>query len=246
MGTNPLSRFAFLDASRGVAILLMVIYHFSYDLDYFHFVDWDLYNSPYWIHFRSLIVTLFISIAGISLALACRHTLITTAYLRRLSLLIACALLISIVSYLMFQHRYIFFGILHFIAVASILGLLFVRRFWLSLSVGVLCLFVGGWVQHPLFNQPSLQWFGLMTHKPRTEDYVPLLPWFGVFLIGIACGEQLQRLTKTLKRFTQTMQQTGHPLLIWLGKRSLWIYLLHQPLLMGVLWLGMTIKRLFG
>ncbi|ALG68914.1 DUF1624 domain-containing protein [Beggiatoa leptomitoformis] len=239
MLATPATRFSLIDASRGFAIVLMVIYHACYDLNYFHFVDWNLYESPFWVNFRTFIVTLFIGIAGISLSLACRQSVLSLTYLRRLGLLILCALLISAVSFALFHQRYIFFGILHFMVVASIIGLAFVHRAWLSLGVGIICLLMGLLIQHPVFNQPSLQWAGLMTHKPHTEDYVPFLPWFGVFLLGMFIGERGQNFLSIYNK----LDYVGQPLLCWLGKRSLWIYLVHQPLLMGILFLVAQLKR---
>jgi uncharacterized membrane protein len=83
--------------------------------------------------------------------------------------------------------------VLHFFLLASLLGLAFMRLYWANLGLGSLLVLAGITLQHPLFDQPGLQWVGLMTHKPITEDYVPLLPGFGVFLLGMFLGKSFLR-----------------------------------------------------
>lgn len=236
-------RYPAVDALRGLAILLMVAYHFSYDLDHFGLAQFDFSHQPFWLMSRNLIVSLFLLTVGISLTLATSNGFRPRPYFRRLGLLVLFAALVTLVSYWMFSSRYIFFGILHFIAVASVLGLLFLRFYWLNLLLGVLLLVLGFTYQHPFFNHPMLQWVGMMTYKPPTEDYVPLLPWFGLVLIGIFVGKyffQRQHLP-ALSRW-----QTVHPfsrLLTFGGRHSLAIYMLHQPVLMGALWLVLTLRQ---
>jgi uncharacterized membrane protein len=137
---------------------------------------------------------------------------------------------VSLGSYLMFPQSFIFFGILHFILVASLTGRLFVRFHYLTLAAALLVLAVGIGFSDPLFNSPALQWLGLMTYKPVTEDYVPFFPWFGVLLTGIFAGRlifsqpQPAWLTSPLTRMQPLAQA---------GRHSLAIYLLHQPVLLG-------------
>ncbi len=220
-----------VDAWRGIACILMIVYHFCYDLNYLKIVSFDFYYHPFWLNLRTLIVSLFIGIMGISLQLALVYEFNRTAFLKRLSLLLASAFFISLVSFILFQHRFIFFGILHFIAVASILGLLFKRWLWFNVVTGCSLLVIGINVQHPVFNQPILQWIGLMTHKPATEDYVPLLPWFGVVLLGMALGKILHN----SGCIYGTNRLWGRRL-AWMGRHSLLIYMLHQPIILGGLW----------
>ncbi len=230
-------RYPIIDVLRGLAILMMFSYHFSFDLNYFGFMQQDFYHNPFWLNYRTLIVSLFLSLVGVSLSLATRHGFKTHAYFRRLGLLIFFASLVSIVTYIQFSDRMIFFGILHFIALASVLGLLFTRFYWLNLVLGTGLIILGNQVQNAVFNQPWLQWIGLMTHKPFTEDYVPLLPWFGVVLLGIFIGKLVfqQQPQAWLQNW-----QSQHPLMRTLrfgGRHSLLIYMLHQPVFMGLLYL---------
>jgi len=171
------------------------------------------------------------------------------AFVRRLLQVVGCAALVSISSYMMFPKSMIFFGILHFIAAASVLGLLFYRWFWVNLAMGVALIVVGLTVQHPWFDQPGWQWIGLMTHKPLTEDYVPLLPWFGVVLLGLFVGKWIFSTPPVAGPFTEWAGSLGKSLVQWQGKsrlsrllifggrHSLPIYMLHQPVFFAILYL---------
>lgn len=233
--TRP--RFQLVDVARGIAIVMMFIYHFSFDLNYFNFIEQDFYRDPFWINFRIVIVSTFLAVVGISLYLAHHKHFNQRGFIKRLAILIACAALVSLSSYLMFPRSTIFFGILHFIAAASLLGVLFVRFYWLNLILGAGIILISMFYQHPVFNHPLLQWIGLMTHKPVTEDYVPLLPWFGVVLIGIFFA----RWAYTHGNFTALSRWQSHTVvargLQFAGRHSLLIYMLHQPLFIGSLYL---------
>lgn len=241
--TPPRSRYPVVDVIRGSAIALMFSYHFCFDLNYFGLTRFNFNYSPFWLSFRAVIVSLFLGTVGISLHLATRRGLNRRRYLQRLGLLLVFAGLISVVSYVMFPHSMIFFGILHFIALASILGLAFTRLHWLNLVLGTACLALGLWYQHPFFDQPAWQWFGLMTHKPITEDYVPVLPWFGVVLIGMFLGQTLfHGRDADAPAFVRWRAERALPRVLALGGRhSLIIYMLHQPVFMGVLYVTLTL-----
>jgi len=233
------ARYPLVDALRGTAVLLMVIYHFSFDLNYFKQVHFDFYHDPFWLGFRTLIVSLFLLLVGVSLHLATRFGLDRRRYLRRLALLACCALLVSLGSYLVFPASMIYFGILHFIFFASLLGLVMLRFYWINLIAGLGLIMLGWRFQHPLFDLPALQWIGLMTHKPITEDYVPLLPWFGVVMIGLFLGRKFFNGSWVpVGRWQGRWQQA----LMLGGRHSLLIYMIHQPLLFGLLYLLIELR----
>ena len=231
------SRYQLIDILRGVAIVLMVFYHFCYDLTYFQLVIFDFYRDPFWLNLRTLIVSLFLGLVGVSLVLATEHGIDKRRYFKRLGLLLLFALAITLSSYVMFPGRTIVFGILHFIAFASVAGLLFVRWPRVSLLVGIGIIALDRIYQDAFFNQPWVHWLGLMTHKPATEDYVPVIPWFGVVLIGIFIGHQLRH--HLAFGFIKTWQSSAHLArgLALAGRHSLLIYVLHQPIMIGSLWL---------
>jgi uncharacterized membrane protein len=225
-------RLVLIDSLRGVAIVLMVVFHFCYDLSYFGLADFDFYHDSFWLSARTFILSSFLFLVGVSLMLASGRGLNIRRYLYRLSYIVAAALLVSLATWWSFGDRFVFFGVLHFIALASVLGLLFVRAGWFNLLLGVALIVVGSRYQSAWFDEYGRRWIGRMTHKPATEDYVPLLPWFGVVLLGMAS-------TPWLKRLAERCRAVGNKRLIaglaFSGRHSLLIYLLHQPFLMGLL-----------
>ncbi len=240
-GRSP--RFAAIDLLRGCAVVLMVSYHFCFDLNYYGWIQVNFNGAPFWLTSRAFIVSLFLGVSGISLVLANRNDIDWRAWLRRLGILAGCAALVSVASYALFPKSWIFFGVLHFVAVASVLGLAFLRWPRLALVTGIILLAVGLTVQLPFFDQPGLQWLGLMTYKPITEDYVPLLPWFGVVLIGLFLGRLVLREKRLAPIMAWKPKGASGRSLTFVGGHSLLIYMLHQPLFMGVLYLIKLLVR---
>ena len=225
-----MSRLHYLDVTRGFSIVLMVIYHFSFDLDNFNYIQIDMDNSLLWQGFRVIIVTLFLTTMGISLALTHSRNnkgICWSCMKKRTLFLGVASILVSVGSYLQFPQTWIYFGILHFILFASWLGLLFVGKPWLSLITAIIVL-VGywtGWLHtHALFD---------LVHQPLhlpvhyTEDMVNIFPWFTPVLIGIFIVAKGWHLLPHLNpSFISTK-------LSFMGRHSLIIYLIHQPILFG-------------
>lgn len=229
-------RLVIVDVMRGVAIALMVIFHFCFDLAYFRYAGFDFYQDAFWLNFRTLILSLFLFLVGVSLVLSTQRGINVRRFTQRLLRIVGAALLVSAATWWMFGDRFVYFGVLHFIALASVLGLLFVRKPVVALILGIALLVAGNTVQYPGFDQPGLRWIGLMTHKPATEDYVPLVPWFGVVLAGIFAARVLLQ-KRRLERLDSMLPAGAAPvrLLAFSGRHSLLIYLLHQPVLFGFL-----------
>ena len=227
-------RLGAIDIARGVALLAMVVYHASWDLTFLGLARFDLLTDPLWLAARTLILGSFLLLAGVSLVLATDRDPTRQGFrrrfARRLMTLVLAAAAVSAVSYAMFPESPIFFGVLHHIAVASVLGLAFLRLPWPALLVlGAAVIIVGETVASPLFDEPWLRWIGLMTFEPESNDYVPLFPWFGAVLFGIAFG-RLWRPQEA--RAPRRALGRGFA---WAGRHSLAIYLIHQPLLFGAL-----------
>lgn len=243
MAHDKKQRIILIDLLRGMAIAMMFTYHFCFDLNYFGYVSIRFNSDPFWLNFRALIVSLFLGVMGFSLYLAHHKGWHRRAWAKRFGLLVLAALAVSLSSYLMYPASFIFFGILHFIAVASLLGLAFIKLGPLNLVPGILILLIGNHYSNPVFNQPALQWLGMMTHGPITEDYVPLFPWFGMVLVGIG----LAAWSKNRPQIWQTLHwQNQHPLVNTLtlaGRHSLLLYLLHQPIFLGLLYLLTTLIK---
>ncbi len=234
-----------IDAWRGLAIVLMISYHLCFDLNYFGVLRADFNRDPLWLASRSLIVTMFLALVGISLVLSAQREPVLRRFGYRQLRIGACALLVSAASYAMFPSTLIFFGILHFIFVASLIGMILLRQ-GVPASVygvaGALAIAAALQWSAPVFDLAPLQWVGFMTHKPATEDYVPLFPWIGVVLLGMAAAQLLQnRLVPKLGESpARGVAVPQNPVLragTWMGRHSLAIYMLHQPILLGLLYL---------
>ena len=234
---HPVSvrRYVWVDIARGFAIALMFVYHFTFDLNYFGVVAFDFNNDLRWLGFRAVIVSLFSGLVGIGLVLGPGRKLDWRRYGKRLVAIGACAALASVGSYFMFPKTFIFFGILHFIFVASVLGLAFLRFTWLNLILGAAMIVFGATLKLTFFDQPALQWIGMMTHKPLTEDYVPLLPWFGAVLIGMFLARRAEARGWFEKYSEVEFRNPIAKLLVFAGRHSLIIYMLHQPIFIGLL-----------
>ena len=229
---EPLTRIRAIDALRGAAICMMIVYHAAFDLNWFHIISADFNHDRFWLSFRDLIVSSFLLLVGVSLVLASRAGISPKRFWNRIALVGACAILVTVGSYVTFPKTFITFGILHCIVVSSILGWPLVRFPRAALMVGIVVIVAGVATGLPMFDLPLLNWVGLMTHKPATEDYVPLLPWFGVVLVGISIGWWL------LKRRMHDLRQISRASpkwLTWVGRHSLLVYMIHQPIMMGLL-----------
>jgi len=223
-----------LDALRGLAMLWMAAYHYLFDLNHFGYLvpRQDFYHAPLWTLQRTCILSLFLLCAGLGQAAAQAAALPAARFWRRWAQVVACALLVSAGSALMFPKSWIYFGVLHGIAL-----MLLVARWAAPLGRGLLPLAALAialplFVQHPFFDTPLTNWVGLVSRKPVTEDYVPLLPWLGVLLFGLAAGQWL--LARHRAWFTASLPPMLVPL-ARLGRWPLTFYMLHQPLFLGLL-----------
>lgn len=223
-----------VDVLRGSALVLMFVYHFAFDLRFYRVIAADFEHDPFWLGFRALIVCAFMTLVGVSLVLADRAGATPAHFRKRVAVIAACALAASAGSWLLFPRSFIYFGILHCIAVASVLAWPLVRHPHAALAVGVAVIVAGLAWSHPAFDAPVLSWLGFTTTKPATEDYVPLAPWAGLAFAGVALGRSLAR-----REFAALAPLAGAPgWLRWLGRHSLAVYMVHQPILLGALWLA--------
>lgn len=226
-------RYARLDALRGLAIVWMVGFHFCFDLNYFGITRQNFYADPLWTWQRCCIVSLFLFCAGLGQAIAWSQGQGWPRFWRRWAQVAGCALLVSAGSYLVFPQSFISFGVLHGIALMLVaLRLLGGRGAWFW-PLGLLALLLPQWIADPFFDTRLTNWMGLVTHKPFTEDWVPVLPWLGVMLWGFAAG---QWVLKNRSAWMQDGLPTQFKGLALLGRWPLTIYMLHQPLLMAFLW----------
>jgi len=213
------------DFLRGAAIVMMVIFHLCFDLNYFKYINIEIYSGTEWKLFRIVIVSLFLLLVGASMVFAYRDGIDFQKFKKRLYILLGSALLITIATKFVFPQSWIYFGIIHFIFLATIAGILFVRYPNISLIAGIFV--IAGFFAGILSTSWIYDFLKPILELPRyTEDIVRFFPWFGVVLIGIFFGHK--------KLFGIKISQNGVTKKIaLLGRHSLMIYLIHQPILFG-------------
>ena len=236
------SRLDVVDLARGIALLAMFVFHFAYDLSYFGLIDVDVPVEPGWRWFARLIAGSFLTLVGFSLVLATRHGLNRPAYLKRLAMVAGAAALVTLGTYLAMRQSFIFFGILHHVALASVLALPFLRLPVIAIAAAACVTFaLPFFVVHPLLDAPLLAWLGFSQAPIATADFVPVFPWFGCVLGGIVLarlalpGLEASRLAR--------WRATSIParLVVWGGQHSLLVYLVHQPVFIGLLMVALQI-----
>ena len=226
-----------VDLVRGLAIVQMVAYHFIYDLSYFGWLRIEMTQQPGWIAWRSAIVSQFLLVVGIGIGLADAAGRPGTRFWRRWMQIAGAAALVSIASAWLFGPRLIWFGILHFVALALLLARPLPALGTLNLAIGAAAVALGTLARDARFDSVWLSWIGLVAHKPATEDYVPVLPWIGVVAFGIGLSHLWRRTRYAVPRALQRLDSAPALALSWLGRWPLTIYLVHQPILMALLWL---------
>jgi uncharacterized membrane protein len=227
MSATTRERAVALDAARGASVLAMVAFHFTWDLGNFGYIDRDL---PYSAGVKALghaIAISFLFIVGVSLALASAENAWRRRFWRRLALVTGAAGLVSLGTYIVFPQAFVFFGILHCIALSSLLAAPFVLLPWpVAGLAAILASLAPLFFSAPLFNAPWLIWTGLATVEPVTNDWQPLLPWSGAVLAGVAAA-----LFWRARGLPPLGARRKAGPLAWMGRHSLAIYLLHQPAL---------------
>jgi len=220
---------------------MMIAYHFCFDLVLFRWAAWPMLADARWIAWRSVILSSFLLIAGVSLALRQHFKPAWPDFWRRWVQLAGAALLVTLGSAWMFPSTFIYFGVLHHLALMLIAARLLQPLGAWNALIGALIVALGNTVGFDAMNPKWINWIGLITQKPYTEDYVPIFPWFGVLLIGLALGEYWRARQFKTPAFAQRLR-AGLPAwidrgLTLLGRWSLTTYLVHQPILIGLLWL---------
>ena len=240
--TPARGRIELLDLARGIALLAMFVYHFAYDLSFFRLIRVDVVSDPGWRLFARLIAGSFLAIVGFSLILATRNGLNRKAYAKRFAMVAGAALLVTVGTRFAIPENFIFFGILHHIALASLLALPFLR-----LPALPLALIAAVWFALPfilggeVFETEWLSWLGFGPW-PYTADFVPLFPWFACVLAGMALGK-LALARAPEGGWARWRARSAPARLVALGGRnSLIVYLVHQPLFIGALMLFMQLS----
>ena len=243
MVKKSLIRFWEIDFLRGIAVILMIFFHFLYDLNYFGIIALRLYKG-YFLIYVYLVGIIFFTLVGISLTLSyskvkdkLTNNELKTKFVSRGLRIFGLGILISLISYIFLKEGYILFGVLHCIGLSIILSYPFIKYRYFNLLLGLL-LFVAGLVLKNLsFNFYWLFWIGFIPENFYTIDYYPILPWLGVILIGIFFGNMLYFQNKRKFDLVDLSNFKIVSLFTYLGKHSLIVYFIHQPILLSIIYL---------
>ncbi|WP_372422817.1 heparan-alpha-glucosaminide N-acetyltransferase [Salinarimonas chemoclinalis] len=231
------ARFAAVDVARGAALVAMIAYHLAWDLWFYGLVAVDIPFDPGWRAFARSIAASFLILVGVSLVLAHDAGLDARAFLRRLAKVGVAAALVTAATVVAFPQSFIFFGILHMIAVGSVLALPFLRLHpAITALVAAAVLAAPRLYSSAAFDTRWLAWIGFYETAPDTNDFEPVFPWLAAVLAGVAAGRVL--LDTGLRARVAALAVRGRlgRGLVWMGRWSLVIYLLHQPILLGALY----------
>ena len=239
-----------LDIARGVAVVWMTAFHFSFDLSHYGFTHQDFYRDPFWTIQRTCILSLFLFCAGFGQAMAVQAGQSWGRFWRRWLQIAACALAVSAGSALMFPNSWIYFGVLHGMALMLIVcraTASWGRWLWLAGLCAVLLAWLAPEVHSALpagnlLDTRALNWIGLISRKPVTEDYVPVLPWLGLMWWGMAAGQLALSMGWLVRSSSVGTDLVPGPQLAWVGRWSLSWYMLHQPLLIGLLTVASSLR----
>ena len=208
-----------LDQIRGVGVLLMIIFHFSYDLRVYSLPSVPSDSKLFWFWLPRLIVFIFLFCVGCSIKIAHPNEVKWPIFWRRFAKIAGAASVISLATYILFPDRWVYFGTLHCIALCSLCSIPFRHRPIISLIVGILI------IAPVIITDFTYPW---LNFGHQSMDYEPFLPWFYVCLLGIFVES-----TGILNYFS-IPGFLGGKVLKYLGKKALIIYLIHQPILYGL------------
>ena len=232
-------RFWEIDLVRTVAVIIMIVFDVLYVLNYL-----DIHNTGvpgvqygFWWWIARVNASVFIFLAGVSLTISqARASKRMSSFMLRGLKIFAWGMVITLLTWLIAPDEYVRFGILHFFGIAFILAPFFLRFRFINLILGAALMAIGIYlqVQGIHFDFPWLLWLGLMPHRFWTWDYFPLLPWFGLFLVGMFYGKLLY--PQGNRRFN--IHEFTNPVTSALtlpGRHPLVIYLAQWPVIIGVL-----------
>ena len=230
-------RVALVDVARGAALVAMAVYHFVWDLGALQITAENLaLTTPGKIAAR-MIAGAFLFLVGVGLVLGHGDGMRWRGYLRRLALIGGAALAVTVATRIATPEGYIFFGILHCIALSSILALPFLRApVPVPLGAAVLVIALPAFVEGGIFDAPELAWLGLASAPPETNDFVPIVPWFAAVLLGIAAARFLRAWLAAQRHGVQRPGNRTARALTFAGRHSLLVYLVHQPLMLAILY----------
>jgi uncharacterized membrane protein len=231
-------RLVALDLARSAALLAMAVFHFTFDLELFGLIAPGATMLPGWRWLAYLTAGSFLFLVGMGLVLGHGQGIRWRGFFRRLLKIAAAAAVITLATWIAMPEAFIFFGILHCIAAASLLGLVFLRLpVPLLLALGAVVLWLPNAMRFPALDAPRFWWTGLQGVGLRSVDYVPIFPWFAPVLFGMAAARLMHR-AGLWDRIAGWQAGPVARTLAFPGRHSLAVYLIHQPVLISLVWLA--------
>jgi uncharacterized membrane protein len=241
-------RFWEIDFLRGIAIIMMIFFHFLYDLNYLDILNLSLYTGYFLIYVYIIGISFFL-LVGISLTLSyskVKNSLtkseLRLKYLIRGLKIFFLGLLITLITYVYLDEGFVIFGVLHCIGISIIIAYPFLKFCYFNLLFGLFLIVFGLILKNLTFNFYWFIWLGFRPEIFYTIDYFPLLPWFGIILIGIFFGNMFY--SNRIRRFKLIDLSRNFIIkfFVYLGEHSLIIYFIHQPIILFILYLYLLIK----
>ena len=231
-------RLVAVDLARSLALLGMAVFHFTFDLELFGHLDPGTTVTGGWAIFARVVAGSFLCLAGLSLVLAHGKGRRWPAFWKRFLRVAGAALVVSGATLAVLPQAFIFFGILHSIAFASLIGMALVGLPWAFLALLTVAVVVADrTLAFDALNPLWLVWTGLGTKVPWSMDFVPVFPWLAAFLAGMTIGKAMDR-AGLWARLAVWQPAAWIQRLAWPGRHSLAVYLIHQPVLISLVWLG--------
>ncbi len=242
---SSIHRIRLLDYSRSLAVLAMIFYHFVFDLGHFEYVDVRTVTNGYWKLFAQSIGSSFLFLSGFSFWIMVRAELNWLRFVKRLLILILASLLISIVTRIQLNDEFVFFGILHLMVACAILGLLIYRLpVFLLLGLAVVLLlfreyfFISTFYNAQTFEPKYLSWTGLFNGRTGSADFYGFMPWSSAFVLGLSLAKIIAKNPRSTSVSPLIFKEERPSYLVvfilWIGRNSLLVYLIHQPILFAL------------
>ena len=231
------TRFWEIDLLRTIAIVGMITFHTLDLLYYFDLYPTNMLYGPWWWWTRRVNAGIFIFLAAVALIITYSRGKRMSGFMLRGLKILGWGMGITLLTWLIARDEYVRFGILHFFGIAFIFAPFFLRFRYINLIAGAALMAIGIYLIHLqeqgiVVDFPWLLW--LIPHRLRTLDYWPLLPWFGLFLVGMFFGKILY--PQGSRRFN--IREFNDPVtsaLTFPGRHPLVIYLAQWPIVIGIL-----------
>ena len=239
---GAIPRIALVDFLRGAALLGMTVFHFVFDLEFFGLEERGYSEQLHWWTLATIVAGSFLFLTGVSLYLAHSDGIRWGPWRRRLVIVVLAALAITGVTRFVTPETYIFFGILHMIAIASVAGLAFLRAPWWSAAMFAAAIFaVDELIAIEWLNAAALSWLGLGSIAPDASDFRPVFPWLAPALLGVGTAKLCHRAGWLQVLAAPKLEGLSGNALRFIGRHSLVYYLLHQPVLFALFWVWLQL-----